>query len=102
MLAGHEIFSPHLIRGFSFIVHKIVIRMQTRTYLNFIKRPVFAGYHITSHDADILTIDVLLSSPSLDPDTSKKDEEEYTYLQQLAESISRSELCTSIKVSALI
>ncbi|AZQ48770.1 hypothetical protein EJW27_22020 [Bacillus albus] len=76
--------------------------MQTRTYLNFIKRTVFAGYHITSHDADILTIDVLLSSPSLDPDTSKKDEEEYTYLHQLAESISRSELCTSIKVSALI
>ncbi|WP_342719832.1 hypothetical protein AAG068_05360 [Bacillus paramycoides] len=54
--------------------------MQTRTYLNFIKRPVFAGYHITSHDADILTIDVLLSSPLLDPDTSEKDEEEYTYL----------------------
>ncbi|EOG8709570.1 TPA: hypothetical protein ACGW5B_004840 [Bacillus paranthracis] len=67
-----------------------------------LKQPVFAGYHITSHDADILTIDVLLSSPLLDPDTSEKDEEEYTYLQQLAESISRSELCTSIKASALI
>ncbi len=67
-----------------------------------LKQPVFAGYHITSHDADILTIDVLLSSPLLDPDTSEKDEEEYTYLQQLAESISRSELCISIKESALI
>ncbi|MDG0949613.1 hypothetical protein EYB35_20210 [Bacillus paranthracis] len=67
-----------------------------------LKRPVFAGYNIVSHDADILTIDVLLSSPLLDPDTSEKDEEEYTYLQQLAESISRSELCTSIKASALI
>ncbi|MBP3970971.1 hypothetical protein KAF80_18265 [Bacillus sp. WL1] len=67
-----------------------------------LKRPVFAGYHITSHDADILTIDVLLSSPLLDPDTSEKDAEEYAYLQQLAESISHSELCTSIKASALI
>ncbi|RAS99254.1 hypothetical protein A6E27_19515 [Bacillus cereus] len=67
-----------------------------------LKRPVFAGYNIISHDADILTIDVLLSSPLLDPDTSEKDEEEYTYLQKLAESISRSELCTSIKASALI
>ncbi|QIW20017.1 hypothetical protein EVG22_16945 [Bacillus thuringiensis serovar andalousiensis] len=76
--------------------------MQTSTYLNFLKRPVFAGYNITSHDADILTIDVLLSSPLLNPNTSKKDAEEYSYLQQLTESISRSELCTSIKVSALI
>ncbi|MED0873808.1 hypothetical protein [Bacillus mobilis] len=67
-----------------------------------LKRPLFAGYHIISHDADILTIDVLLSSPLLDPSTSEKNVEEYSYLQQLAESISRSELCTSIKVSALI
>ncbi|HDR8182593.1 TPA: hypothetical protein QC116_001945 [Bacillus thuringiensis] len=67
-----------------------------------LKRPVFAGYSIVSHDAGILTINVLLSSPSLDPNTSEKDTEEYSYLQQLAESISRSELCTSIKVSALI
>ncbi|PFO69534.1 hypothetical protein [Bacillus cereus] len=67
-----------------------------------LKRPVFAGYNIISHDADILTLDVLLSSPLLDPSTSEKDEEEYTYLQQLAESISRSELCISIKESALI
>ncbi|WP_270606709.1 hypothetical protein [Bacillus mobilis] len=67
-----------------------------------LKRPVFAGYHITSHDADILTLDVLLSSPLLDPNTSEKDAEEYSYLQQLAESISRSELCISIKESALI
>lgn len=54
------------------------------------------------HDADILTIDVLLSSPLLDPNTSEKNTEEYSYLQQLAESISRSELCTSIKASSLI
>ncbi|PEW77887.1 hypothetical protein CN424_15235 [Bacillus cereus] len=67
-----------------------------------LKRPVFAGYHIISHDADILTIDVLLSSPLLDPSTSEKDAEEYAYLQQLTESISRSELCISIKESALI
>ncbi|PFN29027.1 hypothetical protein [Bacillus cereus] len=67
-----------------------------------LKRPVFAGYNITSHDADTLTIDVLLSSPLLDPNTSEKDAEEYTYLQQLAETISRSELCTSIKASSLI
>ncbi|MBW3492633.1 hypothetical protein [Bacillus sp. FDAARGOS_1420] len=67
-----------------------------------LKRPVFAGYHITSHDADILTLDVLLSSPLLDPSTSEKDAEEYSYLQQLTESISRSELCISIKESALI
>ncbi|MGK0534854.1 hypothetical protein [Bacillus sp. 'calajunan'] len=67
-----------------------------------LKRPVFAGYHITSHDADILTIDVLLSSLLLDPNTSEKDAEEYSYLQQLIESISRSELCLSIKESALI
>jgi len=67
-----------------------------------LKRPVFAGYNIISHDADILALDVLLSSPLLDPSTSEKDEEEYTYLQQLAESISRSELCISIKESALI
>jgi len=76
--------------------------MQTRTYLNFIKRTVFAGYHIISHDADILTLDVLLSSPLLNPNTSEKDAEEYSYLQQLTESISRSELCISIKESALI
>lgn len=67
-----------------------------------LKRPVFAGYNIVSHDADILTIDVLLSSPLLDPNTSEKDAAEYAYLQQLAESISRSELCTSIKASSLI
>ncbi|AAP08027.1 hypothetical protein BC_1040 [Bacillus cereus ATCC 14579] len=67
-----------------------------------LKRPVFAGYNIVSHDTDILTIDVLLSSPLLDPNTSEKDAEEYSYLQQLAESISRSELCISIKESALI
>ncbi|EMY4794904.1 TPA: hypothetical protein ACGPFX_000639 [Bacillus pacificus] len=67
-----------------------------------LKRPVFAGYNIIFHDADILTIDVLLSSPLLDPNTSEKDATEYAYLQQLAESISRSELCTSIKASALI
>lgn len=102
MLAGHEFFSPHLTRGFSFIVHKIVISMQTSTYLNFLKRPVFAGYNIISHDADILTIDILLSSPLLDPNTSEKDAAEYAYLQQLAESISRSKLCTSIKASSLI
>ncbi|MDD1367119.1 hypothetical protein PTB13_03030 [Bacillus sp. MHSD17] len=52
--------------------------MQTNTYLNFLKRPVFAGYNIVSHDADILTIDVLLSSPLLDPKTSEKDAEEYS------------------------
>ncbi|HDR7794256.1 TPA: hypothetical protein QCY19_002884 [Bacillus luti] len=67
-----------------------------------LKRPVFAGYNITSHDADILTLDVLLSSPLLDSNTSEKDAEEYSYLQQLAESISRSELCISVKESALI
>ncbi|GAB6419083.1 hypothetical protein bcgnr5372_18010 [Bacillus luti] len=67
-----------------------------------LKRPVFAGYHIISHDADILTIDVLLSSSLLDPNTSEKDAEEYSYLQQLAESISRSELCISINESALM
>lgn len=67
-----------------------------------LKQPVFAGYNIISHDADILTIDVLLSSPVLDPNTSEKDAEEYAYLHQLAESISRSELCISIKESALI
>ncbi|WP_242276067.1 hypothetical protein [Bacillus cereus group sp. BfR-BA-01445] len=67
-----------------------------------LKQPVFAGYNIISHDADILTIDVLLSSPVLDPNTSEKDAEVYAYLQQLAESISRSELCTSIKASSLI
>ncbi|MDH4423569.1 MULTISPECIES: hypothetical protein [Bacillus] len=67
-----------------------------------LKRPVFAGYNIISHDADILTIDVLLSSPLLDPNTSEKDAEEYSYLQQLAETISRSELCTSMKASSLI
>ncbi|MGE6537519.1 hypothetical protein [Bacillus luti] len=67
-----------------------------------LKRPVFAGYNIISHDADILTIDVLLSSPLLDPNTSEKDAEEYAYLQQLAESISSSELCISINESALI
>ena len=67
-----------------------------------LKRPVFAGYNIISHDADILTIDILLSSPLLDPNTSEKDSAEYAYLQQLAESISRSELCTSIKASSLI
>ncbi|MDA1852292.1 hypothetical protein VSK70_18910 [Bacillus sp. WOD8 KX774193] len=67
-----------------------------------LKRPVFAGYNIISHDADILTIDILLSSPLLDPNTSEKDVAEYAYLQQLAESISRSELCTSIKASSLI
>lgn len=67
-----------------------------------LKRPVFAGYNITSHHADTLTIDVLLSSPLLDPNTSEKDAEEYAYLQQLAESISRSELCTSIEASSLI
>ncbi len=67
-----------------------------------LKYPVFAGYKIISHDSDILTIDVLLSSHLLDPNTSEKDAEEYAYLQQLAESISRSELCTSIKASALI
>jgi hypothetical protein len=67
-----------------------------------LKRPVFAGYNITSHDSDILTIDVLLSSHLLDPNTSEKDAEEYTYLQQLAETLSRSELCTSIKASSLI
>ncbi|TCW53338.1 hypothetical protein EC917_111118 [Bacillus thuringiensis] len=67
-----------------------------------LKQPVFAGYNITSHDADILTLDVLLSSPVLDPNTSEKDAEEYSYLQQLTESISRSELCISIKESALI
>ncbi|EEK52073.1 hypothetical protein FO497_21055 [Bacillus cereus ATCC 10876] len=76
--------------------------MQTRTYLNFIKRPVFAGYRIASHDADILTLDVLLSSPLLNPNTSEKDAEEYSYLQQLTESISRSELCISVKESTLI
>ncbi|MGN4882610.1 hypothetical protein ACTFST_06500 [Bacillus cereus group sp. MYBK106-1] len=67
-----------------------------------LKQPVFAGYNIISHDADILTIDVLLSSPVLDPNTSEKDAEEYAYLQQLAESISHSELCTSIKASSII
>ncbi|HDR4727428.1 hypothetical protein J0835_05465 [Bacillus cereus group sp. Sample62] len=67
-----------------------------------LKRPVFAGYNIISHDAEILTIDVLLSSPLLDSNNSEKDTEEYSYLQQLAESISRSELCTSIKASSLI
>lgn len=67
-----------------------------------LKRPVFAGYHIISHDTDILTIDVLLSSPLLDPSTSRKNVEEYAYLQQLTESISRSELCISIKESTLI
>ncbi|HDR7663093.1 MULTISPECIES: hypothetical protein [Bacillus] len=67
-----------------------------------LKRPVFAGYNILFHDSSLLTIDVLLSSPLLDPNTSEKDEEEYSYLQQLAESISRSELCTSIKASSLI
>ncbi|HHT7141412.1 TPA: hypothetical protein ACTZ34_003263 [Bacillus cereus] len=67
-----------------------------------LKRPVFAGYNIISHDADILTIDILLSSPLLDPNTSEKDAEEYTYLQQLTESISRSELCISVKESTLI
>lgn len=67
-----------------------------------LKRPVFAGYNILSHDSDILTIDVLLSSPLLDPNTFEKDAEEYTYLQQLAESIPHSELCTSIKASSLI
>ncbi|PEM33234.1 hypothetical protein [Bacillus wiedmannii] len=67
-----------------------------------LKRPVFAGYNITSHDADILTLDVLLSSPLLDPSTSEKDEKEYAYLQQLAESISHSELCISVKAIALI
>lgn len=55
--------------------------MQTSTYLNFLKRPVFAGYNITSHDADILTLNVLLSSPLLDPNNSEKGAEEYTYLQ---------------------
>ncbi|WP_340637919.1 hypothetical protein [Bacillus cereus] len=45
-----------------------------------LKRPVFAGYNIIYHDADILTLDVLLSSPLLDPSTSERDEEEYTYL----------------------
>lgn len=54
--------------------------MQTSTCLNFLKLPVFAGYNIVSHDADILTIDVLLSSPLLDPNTSEKDAEEYSYL----------------------
>ncbi|HFK1424693.1 MULTISPECIES: hypothetical protein [unclassified Bacillus cereus group] len=67
-----------------------------------LKRPVFAGYNIVSHDADILTIDVLLSSPLLDPNTSEKNTTEHAYLQQLTESISRSELCTSIKASSLI
>ncbi|QWH10852.1 hypothetical protein EXW38_05535 [Bacillus mycoides] len=67
-----------------------------------LKRPVFAGYNITSHDADILTLDVLLSSPLLDPNTSEKDAEEHLYLQQLAETLSRSELCTSIEASLLI
>ncbi|MDF4741116.1 hypothetical protein P3530_27610, partial [Vibrio parahaemolyticus] len=42
-----------------------------------LKRPVFAGYNIISHDADILTIDILLSSPLLDPNTSEKDVAEY-------------------------
>ncbi|UYX53521.1 hypothetical protein M3Y14_05050 [Bacillus thuringiensis] len=67
-----------------------------------LKRPVFAGYNISSHDSDILTIDVLLSSPLLDPNTFEKDAKEYLYLQQLAESISRSELCISIEASSLI
>ncbi|MGE7882062.1 hypothetical protein [Bacillus sp. NPDC094077] len=67
-----------------------------------LKRPVFAGYNISSHDSDVLTIDVLLSSHSLDPNTSEKDAEEHLYLQQLAETISRSELCTSIEASSLI
>ena len=67
-----------------------------------LKRPVFAGYNIVSHNANILTIDVLLSSPLLDPNTSEKNAEEYAYLQQLTKSISRSELCISIKESALI
>jgi hypothetical protein len=67
-----------------------------------LKRPVFAGYNITSHDSDILTIDVLLSSHLLDPNTSEKNAEEYTYLQQLAETLSRPELCTSIEASSLI
>ncbi|GAB6442480.1 MULTISPECIES: hypothetical protein [Bacillus] len=67
-----------------------------------LKRPVFAGYNIISHDADILTIDILLSSPLLDPNTYEKNMTEHAYLQQLAESISRSELCTSIKASSLI
>ncbi len=67
-----------------------------------LKRPVLAGYNIISHDADILTIDILLSSPLLDPNTSEKNTTEHAYLQQLAESISRSELCTSIKASSLI
>lgn len=38
----------------------------------------------------------------IDPNTSEKDATEYAYLQQLAESISRSELCTSIKASSII
>ncbi|PFZ44513.1 hypothetical protein COL77_08980 [Bacillus wiedmannii] len=76
--------------------HKMIQKVKN------LKRPVFAGYNITSHDADILTIDVLLSSPLLNPNTSEKDVEEYSYLQQLTESISRSELCISIKESALI
>ncbi|MFJ8414814.1 hypothetical protein [Bacillus paramycoides] len=67
-----------------------------------LKRPVFAGYNISSHDSDVLTIDVLLSSQLLDPNTSEKDAEEHLYLQQLAETLSRSELCTSIKASSLI
>ncbi|PHF52823.1 hypothetical protein COI41_19285 [Bacillus toyonensis] len=67
-----------------------------------LKRPVFAGYKIISHDSDILTIDVLLSSHLLDPNTSEKDAEEYAYLQQLVESISRFELCTFIEASSLI
>ncbi|PGM93906.1 hypothetical protein [Bacillus cereus] len=76
--------------------HKMIQKVKN------LKRPVFAGYNITSHDADILAIDVLLSSPLLDPNTSEKDAEEYSYLQQLAESIPRSELCTSIETSLLI
>ena len=65
-----------------------------------LKRPVFAGYNIISHDATYLRL-IYFSSPLLDPNTLKKTPAEYAYLQQLAESISRSELCT-IKASSLI
>ncbi|HDR7633989.1 TPA: hypothetical protein QCX75_002762 [Bacillus mycoides] len=67
-----------------------------------LKRPVFAGYNISSHDSDILTIDVLLSSPLLDPKTSEKDAEEYLYLQQLIHKLSSDELRISIKADSLI
>ena len=39
-----------------------------------LKRPVFAGYNIISHDADILTIDILFFT-FIDPNTSEKTQQ---------------------------